>query len=65
MANSRSFKEYVAKTFDNQFWNIADVFLRENFDSLDLELYKVHKAGIPEIADVKVEHVWVEGLIEI
>lgn len=62
MANSRSFKEYVAKAFDNQFWAVAEEHLRDNFDALDIELYRVHKAGIPEIIDVQVEHVWVDDL---
>jgi len=64
MAGCRSFKEYVAKTFDNQFWAVAEEYLRENFDALDIELYRVHKAGVSEITDVQVEHVWVDNLPE-
>lgn len=62
MAGCRSFKEYVAKAFDNQFWKVAEEYLRESFDVLDMELYKIHKAGELEIADVQVEHVWVDDL---
>lgn len=62
MADSRSFTEYVKKTFDNQFWTVAEEYLRKNFDTLDVRLYKIHKAGEPEIADVQVEHVWVDNL---
>jgi len=40
MANTRSFTEYVAKTFDNQFWAAAETYLRENIETLDIELYK-------------------------
>lgn len=64
MANSRSFKEYVAKTFGNQFWAVAEEYLYENYDSLDLQLYRIHKAGALEIADVHVEYVWVNDLPE-
>jgi hypothetical protein len=64
MANTRSFTEYVAKTFDNQFWAAAETYLDENIESLDIELYRIRKAGEPEIADVKVEHVWVDDLPE-
>ncbi|HEY9059187.1 MAG TPA: hypothetical protein VIO64_01605 [Pseudobacteroides sp.] len=64
MAVNRSFTEYVAKTFDNQFWAVTEQYLHENMDSLDLELYRIHKAGEPEIAEIKVEHVWVDDLPE-
>lgn len=64
MANTRSFTEYVAKTFDNQFWAAAETYLDENIESLDIELYRIRKAGDPEIAYVKVEHVWVDDLPE-
>lgn len=64
MGDSRSFTEYVSKTFDNHFWIVAEEYLRENFDALDVELYKIHKAGELEISDVHVEHVWVDDLPE-
>jgi len=64
MAGNRSFTEYIKNTFDNQFWAVAEEYLRENFDPLDMTLYKVHKAGEPEVTDVQVEHVWIEDLPE-
>ena len=64
MAGNRSFTEYVKNTYDNQFWAIAEEYLHENIDPLNMKLYKVHKAGEPEITDVQVEHVWVEDLPE-
>lgn len=64
MADSRSFTEYVAKTFDNQFWTVVEEYLHENMGSLDIELYRIHKAGEPEIIDIHVEHVWVDNLPE-
>jgi hypothetical protein len=62
MTDSHSFTEYVAQTFDNQFWAVAEEYLRENMDGLGIELYKIHRAGETEIQDVNVEHVWVEDL---
>ena len=64
MPDSRSFTEYVKSSFDNQFWAIADEYLRENINPLDMKLFKVHKPGEPEITDLQVEHVWVEDLPE-
>jgi hypothetical protein len=64
MTDARSFKDYVAKAFDNQFWAVAETYLDEKFDSLDITLYRVHKAGKPEVVDVNVEHVWVDDLPE-
>lgn len=64
MANIRSFTEYVAKTFNDQFWDVAESFLSENIDSLGIELHRIRMPGEPEIADVKVEHVWVDDLPE-
>lgn len=59
MAANRSFTEYDRKKYDNQFWNAAETFLSDNLSKLDIELYRIHKAGEAEISDVKVEHVWV------
>lgn len=33
-----------------------------NFDSLDIELRRIHKAGAPEIQGVNVEHVWIDDM---
>lgn len=56
----RSFTEYVKKKFDNNFWAAAESYLEGNFDSLGIELKRIHRAGEHEISDVKVEHIWVE-----
>jgi hypothetical protein len=45
MANTRSFTEYVAKTFDNQFWAAAETYLDENIESLDIELLDYSQAN--------------------
>jgi len=62
MANNRSFTEYVAKRFDNNFWAVAEQYLNDNQDSLCSELRRIHRAGEMEISDVKVEHIWVDDL---
>ncbi|MDY4784090.1 hypothetical protein [Pygmaiobacter massiliensis] len=62
MPQNRSFKDYVAKRFDNQFWEIAERYLSEEFDPSALVFYRLHRPGQSEIEDVKVEHVWVDDL---
>lgn len=58
MANSRSFTEYVANTFSNQFWAAAEEYLQQNWDPDEYDFYKIRRPGEPELDDVKVEHVW-------
>ena len=60
MASYHSFTEYVKKRFDNNFWAAAESYLEANFDSLGIELRRIHRAGETDISDVKVEHIWVE-----
>lgn len=62
MAANRSFTNYVAKRFDNNFWAVAKQYMNDNKDSLCSELRRIHCAGEMEISDVKVEHVWVDDL---
>lgn len=62
MTQNRSLKDYVAKRFDNQFWEIAERYLTDEFDSSSITFYRLHRPGQPEIEDVKVEHVWVDDL---
>ena len=61
MAGSRSFKEYVSQRFDNDIFNSTASYVedvgRENFDSLNLRLYRIHRVGEFELADAKVLHV--------
>lgn len=63
MTQNRSFKDYIAKRFDNKFWEIAERYLQDDFDSSSLTFYRLHRPGQPEIDDVKVEHVWVDDLL--
>jgi len=62
MGESHSFREYVAYTFDNQFWAGAEEYLNDNLDSLDIELRQIRRAGGFEIQDVHVEHVWTDDM---
>lgn len=62
MTQNRSFMDYVAKRFDNQFWEIAERYLIDEFDTSALSFYRLHRPGQPEIENVKVEHVWIDDL---
>ena len=62
LAQNRSFKDYITKRFDNQFWSIAEQYLAEEFDTSALTFYRLHHPGQPEIEDVTVEHIWAEDL---
>jgi hypothetical protein len=65
MAGNRSFKDYVVKTFDNQFWEVTEEYLHENMDSLNIELYRINKSCALEINEIQVGHVWIHDLQEI
>ena len=60
MAASRSFTDYVRKKYDNEFWAAAGQFIEDNQDYIESLATRVHTVGETEIADVHVEHVWVE-----
>lgn len=62
MAENRSFTDYVKKKYDNEFWAVAEEYLKTHINSMELSLYHVHKVGEIEISDVVVEHVWVHDL---
>lgn len=62
MAEHRSFTDYVRTRFDSNFWAVAEEYLKNNIDDLDLNLYRVHRIGEIELSDVKVEYVWVHDL---
>lgn len=62
MAVSRSFTDYVRKKYDNEFWTAAEQFIEDNQDYIKKLATRVHSVGETEIADVHVEHVWVEDL---
>ena len=64
MGTTHSFTEYVKQRFDNDFWKIAEEYLYNNIDSIEINTNKIHRAGECEISDVKIEYVWVENLPE-
>ena len=61
LAKHRSFKEYVSKRFDNKIFNSIDTHIdetgQEDFDALELRLYKIHQPGDFELSDTEVLHV--------
>ena len=54
MAVNRSFTDYIKRRFDNNFWSVAEEFLRDNADYVEGLSYKLHRVGEIEISDVKV-----------
>ena len=60
MAANCSFTDYIKKSFDNNFWAVAEEFLKDNTDYVEGFSYKLHRVGEIGISDVNVEHVWVE-----
>lgn len=58
MSNVRSFKEYVSNRFYNSFCSAAKAVIRRNWDSFNVNCYKLNRPGEPEIDDIRVEHIW-------
>ena len=68
MAGNRSFKDYIARRFDNQIFNAiaayADSFGREDFDQLGLQIYRLHQIGDFELSETTVLHTAIYDLPE-
>lgn len=65
MVVMHSFKDFVARNFDCQFWKESEEFVYnhlDNLDSLGITLRRVHRVGELEITNVNVEHVWAYDL---
>lgn len=60
MGKERSFTNYIAERFDNDFWKVAEDYLENNSSTLNINYNHIHKIGDYEIQNVKVEHIWVE-----
>lgn len=58
MSNVRSFKEYVSNRFYNNFCSAAKSVIRSDWDSFNVNCYKLNRPGEPEIDDIRVEHIW-------
>lgn len=61
MAQSRSFKEYIANRFYNEFFTAVSDFLEENHRDLDISSKRVYKIDRAELSDISVKHVFIEN----
>jgi len=62
LAGNRSFKDYVADTFYNELFAAIQSYTAENYENLDLRLYKVRNIGGIELSDIEVKFVSVNDL---
>ena len=62
MAGNRSFKDYVADRFYNEMFVAIQSYISDNYDDLDLRLYKVRNIGSIELSDIEVKFVSVNDL---
>ncbi|MCH3964582.1 MAG: helix-turn-helix domain-containing protein [Clostridium sp.] len=62
MAGNRSFKDYVADRFYNEVFVAIQSYTTDNYDDLDLRLYKVRNIGGIELSDIEVKFVSVNDL---
>ena len=60
MTQNRSFKDYIKQKFDNKIWAVSETFLNNNTSYIKSLESKLHRPGEVEIADVNIEHVWIE-----
>jgi len=61
MAQSRSFKEYIANRFYNEFFTAVSDFLEQNHRDLDITSKRVYKIDRAELSDICVKHVFIEN----
>jgi hypothetical protein len=62
MAGNRSFTDYVASRFYNEFYSAIEEYIGEKPDNLDLKLRKVRNIGNVSLADLEVKWVSVNDL---
>lgn len=62
MAGNRSFKDYVADRFGNELYAAIEGYSSENYNDLNLRLYKVRNIGGVELSDIEVKFVSVNDL---
>lgn len=62
MAGNRSFKDYVADRFYNEIFAAIQSYTTDNYDDLDLKLYRVRNIGGIELSDIEVKFVSVNDL---
>ena len=62
MSGNRSFKDYVADRFYNEIFAAIQSYTTDNYDDLDLKLYRVRNIGGIELSDIEVKFVSVNDL---
>jgi hypothetical protein len=62
LAGNRSFKDYVADRFGNELYAAIEGYSSENYNDLNLRLYKVRNIGGVELSDIEVKFVSVNDL---
>jgi hypothetical protein len=62
MASNRSFKDYVTDRFENELFTAIQSYTADNYDGLNLRLYKVRNIGGIELSDIEVKFVSVNDL---
>jgi transcriptional regulator with XRE-family HTH domain len=62
LAGNRSFKDYVADRFYNEIFAAIQSYTTDNYDDLDLRLYRVRNIGGIELSDIEVKFVSVNDL---
>lgn len=62
MGGNRSFKDYVADRFYNEVFAAIQSYTTDNYDDLDLRLYRVRNIGGIELSDIEVKFVSVNDL---
>lgn len=53
LAGNRSFKDYVADRFYNEMFATVQSHISDNYDNLDLRLYRVQNIGGIELSDIE------------
>ena len=62
MSVGRSFADYVKRKCYNGLFSAAEEFIRDNVDNMDLRTSHVHRIGVVELQDAKIERVYVSDL---
>lgn len=62
MGGNRSFTDYVASRFYNEFYSAIEKYIEENLDNLDLNLRNVKNMGQVSLSDIEVKSVSVNDL---
>lgn len=58
----RSFTEYVAQRFDDEFWQACENWVARNKYSIDISETRIHRVGEVGVENIQVKTVWVNSL---